>query len=137
MKAFWLPSKTPEARQLAERPQMDTICPATGKKLKLKDLTTVNFTRVPEGEDGFAMDPVTKDTFTNASRLAILKPTGMIHNIGMYRPFHLLPYSTLHINNSKPGVIQNGSHVTHSKSIRTACYYAILKGKLPGPAVPE
>lgn len=61
---------------MAERPQMDAICPATGKKLKLKDLTSVNFTRVPEGEDGFAMDPITKDTFTNANRLAVLKPTG-------------------------------------------------------------
>ena len=76
MKAFWLPSKTPEARQLVEKPEMDTICPATGKKLKLRDLTTVNFTRVPEGEDGFAMDPITKDTFSNANRLAVLKPTG-------------------------------------------------------------
>lgn len=77
MKAFWLPSKTPEATKAAERPQMDTSCPATGKKVKLKDLIHVNFTLVPEGEDGYAMDPVTKDTFTNASRLALLKPTGM------------------------------------------------------------
>lgn len=96
MKAFWLPSKTPEARQLAERPQMDTICPATGKKLKLKDLTTVNFTRVPEGEDGFAMDPVTKDTFTNASRLAILKPTGTYCPVSL--GYSLPQISTLQIN---------------------------------------
>ena len=55
---------------------MDTICPATGKKLKLKDLITVNFTHVPENEAGYAMDPVTKDTFSNASRLAVLKSSG-------------------------------------------------------------
>lgn len=78
MKAFWLPSKTPEAQQKAEKPDMDTICPATGKKLRLKDIITVNFTRVPEGEEGFAMDPVTKDTFSNAHKLAVLKPTGEI-----------------------------------------------------------
>ena len=76
MKAFWLPSKTPEARAALDKPSLDTICPATGKKLKLKDLITVNFTRVPEGEEGFAMDPVTKDTLSNANKLAVIKPTG-------------------------------------------------------------
>ncbi len=78
MKAFWLPSKTPEARQALEKPSSDTLCPATGKKLKLKDLITVNFTRVPEGEEGYAMDPVTKDTLSNANKLAVLKPTGSV-----------------------------------------------------------
>ena len=76
MKAFWLPSKTPEARAALEKPSLDTICPATGKKLRLKDLITVNFTRLPEGEGGFAMDPVTKDTLSNANKLAVIKPTG-------------------------------------------------------------
>lgn len=78
MKAFWLPSKTPEARAALDKPSLDTICPATGKKLKLKDLITVNFTRVPEGEEGFAMDPVTKDTLSNANKLAVIKPTGKL-----------------------------------------------------------
>ena len=76
MKAFWLPSKTPEARAALDKPSLETICPATGKKLKLKDLITVNFTRVPEGEEGFAMDPVTKDTLSNANKLAVIRPTG-------------------------------------------------------------
>lgn len=76
MRAFWLPSKTPEAKALLGRPDMETYCPASGKKLRLKDLTPVRLTRVPEGQSGFAMDPVTKDTFTNASRLVLLKPTG-------------------------------------------------------------
>ncbi len=76
MRAFWLPSKTPEARALLGRPDMDTYCPASGKKLRLKDLIPVRLTRVPEGQTGFAMDPVTQDTFTNASRLVLLKSTG-------------------------------------------------------------
>lgn len=61
-----------------EKPPTETLCPATGKKLKLKDLITVNFTRVPEGEGGggYAMDPVTKDTLSNANKIAVLKPTG-------------------------------------------------------------
>ena len=90
MRAFWLPSKTPEAKALLGRPDMDTFCPASGKKLRLKDLIPVRLTRVPEGQTGFAMDPITKDTFTNASRLVLLKPTGaalpsLRHPLGSWR----------------------------------------------------
>jgi hypothetical protein len=75
-KAFWLPSKAPEARTVVAKPDLMTYCPASRKKLKLKDLVPVKFTRVPEGQSGFAMDPVTGDTFTNSSRLVVLKSTG-------------------------------------------------------------
>lgn len=181
MRAFWLPGKTPEAKALLDKPGMDTLCPASGAKLKLKvglddlsigqwgcgavsmrerggcehgcpmhalcpasgakqaeggaegwlgsrssvchctswvctqkrgappsvgpsslpqpcprpppqpctctppqpgnlsppqDLITVKFTPVPDGGPNEYMDPVTKDGFTNASRLVVLKPTG-------------------------------------------------------------
>ena len=76
MKAFWMPSKTPEAQRLLEKPDMNTYCPASGKKLRLKDLIPIRFTRCAEDEEGFAKDPVTKDTFTNANRLVVLKCTG-------------------------------------------------------------
>ncbi len=76
MKAFWLPSKAPEANNIVAKPDMNTCCPASGKKLRLKDLIPVRFTCVPESEDGYAMDPVTKDTFSNANRVVVLKPTG-------------------------------------------------------------
>lgn len=36
----------------------------------------MRFTRVPDGGPNEYMDPVTKDVFTNASRLMVLKPTG-------------------------------------------------------------
>ena len=36
----------------------------------------MRFTRVPGGGPHEYMDPVTKDAFTNASRLILLKPTG-------------------------------------------------------------
>ena len=36
MKAFWLPSKTPTAERKAEKPDTDTKCPTTLKKLRLK-----------------------------------------------------------------------------------------------------
>jgi hypothetical protein len=76
MRAFWLPSKTPEAKALLDKPDMSTRCPATGKKLKLKDLVAVRFTRAPEEEEGRYTDPVTRETFTNSSALVVLKPTG-------------------------------------------------------------
>jgi hypothetical protein len=74
--AFWVPGKGPEAKALLDKPDMSTLCPASGDKLKLKDLVTVRFTRVPDGGPHEHMDPVTKDVFTNSSRLVVLKPTG-------------------------------------------------------------
>jgi hypothetical protein len=42
----------------------------------LQDLISVRFMPVPDGGPNEHMDPVTKDVFTNASRLVVLKPTG-------------------------------------------------------------
>ena len=78
MKAFWVPSQGKEARQILAKPDEHTYCPASGKKLRLKDLIPVRFSRVPEEDSGVFMDPVTKDTFTNASSLVVLKPTGKL-----------------------------------------------------------
>ena len=77
MKAFWLPSKTPEAAALLDKPDLATHCPASGKPLRLKELVPVRFTRVPEGEPGFARDPVTRDTLANCDHLVVLRPTGV------------------------------------------------------------
>jgi nitric oxide synthase-interacting protein len=54
LNAFWVPSKTPHAASHADKPSSDTLCPATGKKLRMKELTPVRFTRVPgeAPEDG-------------------------------------------------------------------------------------
>mmetsp|Transcript_32152 Transcript_32152/g.82337 ORF Transcript_32152/g.82337 Transcript_32152/m.82337 type:complete len:321 (-) Transcript_32152:241-1203(-) len=76
MKAYWLPSKTPEAQAQLEKPSSDVLCPNTGKKLRIKELIPLKFTKVPEGETGRYMDPITKDTFSNKSVLVALKPTG-------------------------------------------------------------
>lgn len=73
-----MPSKTPEAAHLLDKPDMTTYCPASGKKLRLKDLIPVRFTRCAEDEEGFARDPVTKDTFTNAGRLVVIRSTGTV-----------------------------------------------------------
>lgn len=36
----------------------------------------MHWTPVPEGEPGKHMDPITKETFTNSSKLVVLAPTG-------------------------------------------------------------
>ena len=76
MKAFSVPSKAPDARQVLAKPDSSTYCPASGKKLRLKDLIPVKFARTPEEDSGVYMDPVTQDTFTNARSLVVLRPTG-------------------------------------------------------------
>ncbi|GAX79246.1 hypothetical protein CEUSTIGMA_g6686.t1 [Chlamydomonas eustigma] len=76
LKAFWLPSLAPSAKMTVEKPDTDTYCPASGKKLKMKELIPVKFTRVPEEESGLYMDPLTKDTFTNATKLVVIKTSG-------------------------------------------------------------
>ncbi|GLI59813.1 hypothetical protein VaNZ11_001780 [Volvox africanus] len=76
LKAFWMPSLTPEAEVKVEKPDTDTRCPSSGNKLRMKDLVPVRWTLVPEGESGKHMDPITKETFTNSSKLVVLTTTG-------------------------------------------------------------
>ena len=87
--AFWVPSKTPATAAKAEKPSGDTLCPATGKRLRLKDLVPVRFTRTPDAEDGQGrfMCPLCKDAFTNVSRVVVLKPTGDAVGEECYRRF--------------------------------------------------
>ncbi|KIY93552.1 Nitric oxide synthase-interacting protein [Monoraphidium neglectum] len=84
LNAFWVPSKAPEAKLSKEKPDGSTYCPASGKKLRLKDLVDVKFTPVGEGDAGLFMDPITKDTFTNTSRLVVLTTTGDVLLEGTY-----------------------------------------------------
>lgn len=62
VQSFWAPSMTPQAESRVEKPDTDTYCPATGNKLRLKDLIPVKFTKVPTDSEseGRFMDPVTK-----------------------------------------------------------------------------
>lgn len=59
-----------------EKPDMHTKCPTTLKKLRMKDLVSVKWTKVREGESGKYMCPITYKTFTNSSTIVVLKPTG-------------------------------------------------------------
>ena len=44
--AFWVTSLAPESKLILDKPDMNTYCPATGKKLRLKDLIPVKLTKV-------------------------------------------------------------------------------------------
>lgn len=72
-----MPSQQSESKDLMQKPDSSTYCPASGKKLRLKDCVAVKFTRVREGEGGMYMDPVTLETLTNASKLVVIVPTGV------------------------------------------------------------
>jgi nitric oxide synthase-interacting protein len=64
LKAFWMPGQTPDTGSKAAKPSADTLCPSTGKKLRMKDLTPVRFTRCPgeeQEEGGRFMCPTCKE----------------------------------------------------------------------------
>jgi nitric oxide synthase-interacting protein len=60
----------------AEKPEKATKCPTTLEKLRMKDLVTIKWTKVRDGESGKYMCPITYKTFTNATAIVVLKPTG-------------------------------------------------------------
>ena len=41
LQAFWMPSQGPSAKVVVSKPDTETYCPASGKKLKMKDLISV------------------------------------------------------------------------------------------------
>jgi nitric oxide synthase-interacting protein len=85
LRAFWVPSQTPQTKDLMDKPDSSTYCPASGKKLRLKDCVAVKLTRVREGESGLYMDPVTMETLTNSTRLVVIAPTGDVVSEETYK----------------------------------------------------
>ena len=79
MRAYWLPSKTPDAGPAKlEKPDKHPKCPISGSKLSLKDLVAVRFTPVPDADGAEYMDPLTQTAFGPASKLVVLAPTGAV-----------------------------------------------------------
>lgn len=76
MKAFWVPGQGPEVEDSIEKLDVHARCPASGKPLKMKDLIRVKFKKSKDGGVHEFEDPISGDSFTNASRLVVLKPTG-------------------------------------------------------------
>lgn len=83
MKAFWLPSATPQAPDRNEAPSTDTVCPEGNEKLKLKDLFPVYFTEHCEEEKAEFLDPeyicpCCTTTLTNTSTLVAMTTCGHV-----------------------------------------------------------
>ncbi|XP_073134367.1 E3 ubiquitin-protein ligase CSU1 [Henckelia pumila] len=84
MKAFWLPSATPDAPKKVEAPSTDTICPEGKEKLRLKTLFAINFTEdTCEHKKSSSLDktficPSCKVTLTNTQSLVALGSCGHV-----------------------------------------------------------
>lgn len=84
MKAFWLPSATPEASVKVDAPPTSTICPEGKEKLKLKSLFPIHFTEDKSEQDrSNSLDktyicPSCKVTLTNTLSLVALSSCGHV-----------------------------------------------------------
>lgn len=99
VKSFWGTNAIPEHESTAsgsqEKPKTYTTCPLSGKRLRLKDLVPVKFTRARENNPQCLsgrkpidfVDPITGDIFTNRSRLVCLRPTKDVVLFDTYKKF--------------------------------------------------
>ncbi|KAL4590205.1 hypothetical protein LXL04_003131 [Taraxacum kok-saghyz] len=84
MKAFWLPSATPEAPVKITAPSTTTTCPEGSEKLKMKSLFPIIFTEEPNDEktnsplDKTYVCPSCKVTLTNTLGLVALSSCGHV-----------------------------------------------------------
>lgn len=83
--SFWIPSKTPEAKEVTlHKPDKTIYCPISGKPLKIKDLLPVKFTEVKDPDDKKSlivkqaryMCPITHDILSNSVPCAVIRTTG-------------------------------------------------------------
>ncbi|XP_034175854.2 nitric oxide synthase-interacting protein homolog [Osmia lignaria lignaria] len=83
--SFWIPSKTPEAKEIIlQKPDKTVYCPISGKPLKIKDLIPVKFTEIKDPDDKKSlivkqaryMCPITHDVLSNSVPCAVIRTTG-------------------------------------------------------------
>lgn len=86
--SFWIPTLTPQAEQSkVEKPDKTIYCPMSGKTLKFKDMIEVKFTCLDKADEDNDVQKliakverykcaVTHDVLSNATPVAVLKPTG-------------------------------------------------------------
>ncbi|EZA50087.1 hypothetical protein DMN91_006320 [Ooceraea biroi] len=83
--SFWIPSKTPEAKEITpQKPDKTIYCPLSGNRLKMKDLIPVKFTLIQDPDDKRShivkqaryMCPITHDVLGNNVPCAVIKTTG-------------------------------------------------------------
>lgn len=84
MKAFWLPSATPEAPAKVEAPSTSTTCPEGKEKIKMKNLFPIHFTEDTSAQkkhksfDKSFICPSCKVTLTNTLSLVALNTCGHV-----------------------------------------------------------
>lgn len=85
MKAFWLPSATPDAPVKVAAPSIDTICPEGKEKLKLKSLFPICFTEESNEQKNKSkaleisyICPSCKVTLTNTLSLVAMSTCGHV-----------------------------------------------------------
>ncbi|KAL6429320.1 hypothetical protein ACFW04_008195 [Cataglyphis niger] len=83
--SFWIPSKTPEAKEISlQKPDKTIYCPISGNPLKVKDLIPIKFTPVKDPDDKRSlivkqaryMCPITHDILGNNVPCAAIRTTG-------------------------------------------------------------
>ncbi|EFN88376.1 nitric oxide synthase-interacting protein homolog [Harpegnathos saltator] len=83
--SFWIPSKTPEAKEATlQKPDSTIYCPVSGNPLKMKDLIPIKFTQVRDPDDNRSlivkqaryMCPITHDILSNSVPCAVIKTSG-------------------------------------------------------------
>ncbi|XP_050456786.1 nitric oxide synthase-interacting protein homolog [Cataglyphis hispanica] len=83
--SFWIPSKTPEAKEISlQKPDKTIYCPVSGNPLKVKDLIPIKFTPVKDPDDKRSlivkqaryMCPITHDILGNNVPCAAIRTTG-------------------------------------------------------------
>jgi nitric oxide synthase-interacting protein len=84
LSSFWIPSKTPEAKESAlKKPDKTIYCPISGNPLKVKNLIPIKFTQVQDPDDKKSlivkqaryMCPITHDILGNSVPCAVIKTT--------------------------------------------------------------
>lgn len=83
--SFWIPSKTPEAKEaILQKPNKTIYCPVSGNPLKVTDLLPVKFTQIQDPDDKRSlivkqaryMCPITHDVLGNNVPCAVIRTTG-------------------------------------------------------------
>ncbi|XP_032685434.1 nitric oxide synthase-interacting protein homolog [Odontomachus brunneus] len=83
--SFWIPSKTPEAKEAPlQKPDGTIYCPVSGNPLKMKELISIKFTEVTDPDDKRSlivkqaryMCPITHDVLGNNIPCAVIKTSG-------------------------------------------------------------
>lgn len=123
MKAYWLPSFTPDVKKTVNKPDSASKCPCTGKNLRMKELVSIKWTPAPKdaGGDAAYMCPLCKKCFGASARICVLKPTGdalcgdcctnFVEKDGNYNGKSIRKKDVIALQRSGTGFIASGTQI--------------------------